>query len=663
MNLYNVRHFFSKGKGPQSFLSSRVAVIPGPELTGSKPMAIVTVSNIEKAYGANLVLRNVSFQIYPGEKVALVGANGSGKSTLARIVCGLDSPDSGSVSSARGTQVAYLEQEPQLTAGLALRDAVRMASERIVELESQLHATADQIAEAGGEAALARLVDKQARLEEEYRARGGYAYQSRVEAVLIGLGFEPSDFELPVDRLSGGEKSRAALAKILLAEPDFLFLDEPTNHLDIQSTEWLEQFLAKSPKAIVMISHDRYFLDKVVHRVLDLDETEVTSYRGDYTTYAECKQEKLAHQQRLYEEQQQYVARQEDFIQRHIAGQRGREAKGRRKRLERLDRLEKPVLTRKQLTLRLVPQVRGGNDVVVLDKVRKSFGSKVLIEELGLHVNRGERLGVIGPNGSGKTTLLEIMIGRQPPTSGVAKLGQNLVVGYYQQQRRDLGLDNTVLDEIREVSPDSTPGELRGFLGCFLFSDDDVFKLVRNLSGGEQARVALAKLVLSTPNVLVLDEPTNDLDIPSRTVLEEALLAYEGTLMVVSHDRYFLNRLARKILALEDGRATLYHGGYSYYESKRAQTDAVAPASEARRRSAPRATPPKGRARKRKRPSLEQLEQAIMEKEEALKAMTAAAGDPEVYKWPKRARLLTAEYDRIKQELDELYERWEEAEE
>jgi ATP-binding cassette subfamily F protein 3 len=412
------------------------------------------------------------------------------------------------------------------------------------------------------------LLDRYARLQDQHERMGGYDYEHQTNRTLGGLGFRDSDFNLKVGVLSGGQKSRAALAKLLLEDPDLLLLDEPTNHLDIKAIEWLENFLNTEYRgAVIIVSHDRYFLDRVARKTVELRDNKLKEYSGNYTRYLEIRRAEKLTQEREYKKQQRYIAHEEDFIRRNMAGQRTREAQGRQKLLDRLERVEKPETADKTLKLRFTPEVRGGNDILQCRDLGKRYGDKQIFEDLNLEVYRRDVVGIIGPNGVGKTTLFRMILGNEKPTSGELKIGHNLHFGYYDQELAELNRDTTVIDEIWALRPTQKQGEIRSFLGRFLFSEDEVFKWIGDLSGGEQSRVMLTKLLLENANVLLLDEPTNHLDIPSREVLEEALAEYPATIFMISHDRYFLNKLINKLLVFENGTAKLFVGTYAEYEA------------------------------------------------------------------------------------------------
>ncbi|MCZ6681125.1 MAG: ABC-F family ATP-binding cassette domain-containing protein, partial [Candidatus Poribacteria bacterium] len=491
--------------------------------------------------------------------------NGSGKTTLIAIIAGLIENFKGSIVFAKRLRIGYLSQEPDLAPERTLRQemleifrARRDLEDEMLLLTERLETEADNPA----------LLQQYARLQDRHEQMGGYDYEYQTNRTLGGLGFRDVDFNLKIGVLSGGQKSRAALAKLLLESPDLLLLDEPMNHLDIKAIEWLENFLnTEYQGAAVIVSHDRYFLDRVARKIVELQNHKLNEYRGNYSTYLETKRINQLTHDREYKKQQWFIAHEEDFIRRNIAGQRTREAKGRRKRLNRLEQIEKPQGDEQTIKLRFTPDVRGGNDILQCRNLGKRYGAQTIFAGLDFEVYRQDVVGVIGPNGVGKTTLFRMILGNEPSTSGELKVGHNLHFGYYDQELKGLNHDNTIVDEIWELRPSQKQGDIRSFLGRFLFSDDEVFKVIGDLSGGEQSRVMLAKLLLENANVLLLDEPTNHLDIPSREALEEALTEYPATIFIISHDRYFLNRLATKLLVFENGTAKLFVGTYAEYEA------------------------------------------------------------------------------------------------
>ena len=525
-------------------------------------MSLVRLDQVTKSYDPYLILDEVSLSIEHGDRIGLIGKNGTGKTTLIEIIAGIIEDFKGNVGYAKRLQVGYLSQEPNLEADCSLRQEIFKVFQERRDLEDEMLLLSEGLAEDPD------LLGKYAQLQEQHERMGGYDYEYQTNRTLGGLGFRDSDFSLKTSVLSGGQKSRAALAKLLLEDPDLLLLDEPTNHLDIKAIEWLENFLnTEYQGAVIIVSHDRYFLDRVARKIVELRNHTLKEYPGNYTKYLEIRQTEKIAQEREYKKQQRYIAHEEDFIRRNMAGQRTREAQGRQKLLDRLERVEKPETAEKTIKLRFTPDVRGGNDILQCQGLGKRYGDKQIFEDVNLEVYRQDVVGVIGPNGVGKTTLFRMILGNELPTSGKLKVGHNLHFGYYDQELAGLNQDKTIIDEIWALRPTQKQGEIRSFLGRFLFSEEEVFKWVGDLSGGEQSRVMLAKLLLENANVLLLDEPTNHLDIPSREVLEEALAEYPATIFMISHDRYFLNKLVNKLLVFENGTAQLFFGTYAEYEA------------------------------------------------------------------------------------------------
>lgn len=527
-------------------------------------MPLVKIDHLTKYYGDQLVLNDISWQISANDRIGLVGNNGSGKTTLFKIISGEISEYRGTVSRAKKIRIGHLHQEPEFESHMKLREAVRISAFRhIQELEEQIEYLTEMMKEDNSE----DILEQYASVLERYEGVGGYDYEHKIDIVLGGMGFKPGDFDLPVSALSGGQKGRAALAKLLLEEPDLLLLDEPTNHLDLEGTEWLEYFLTTEYHgAIVVVSHDRYFLDKVVSKIAELRNNKLYEYKGNYTKFVFLKERELLVQQRQYELQQEEIERDLDFIRRYHAGQRSREARGRMKKLERMELIEKPQLDEKKIKISFEVDVRGGDDVLQLRDVSKTYNGKTLFKGVNLDLKRQDSLGIIGPNGVGKTTLLRIITGQEAPTTGTVRIGYNIKIGYFDQQLSGLNPNNTILDEVWQLMPKATQQEVRTYLGRYLFSGDDVFKLIKDLSGGEQSRVALAKLLLLNANFLILDEPTNHLDISSKEMLESALAEFPATLIVVSHDRYFLDKIVTKILFMERDKVWLWEGNYTEYQ-------------------------------------------------------------------------------------------------
>jgi ATP-binding cassette, subfamily F, member 3 len=503
------------------------------------------LAEVAKSYGAQEVLRSINFQVNPGEHVGLVGRNGAGKTTLLRLIAGTESPDKGIVERMRGFRYGVLAQHVEFSGATTVMDAALDVFAELQLLETKMRDLEHAMTEDTGEE-LDRVMHEYSEAQHAYEHGGGFTFHARAEAVLQGLGFTKDAFTKPASALSGGEKNRLGLARMLLLEPDILLLDEPTNHLDVQAVEWLEDFLSEYKSAYIIISHDRFFLDHTVNRVLDLENKQIVSYVGNYSKYLDLREERRELQQKAYEQQQEMISKTEDFIRRNLAGQKTKQAKSRRTLLARVERLES-VTNLDTAKFNLKPVARTGDLVLILDKVAVGFPTKTLAKDITLTLRRSERLGIIGANGTGKTTLLRTILGEMQPLAGESRWGSGVNVGYYDQRLLMIDERNTVLDELRTITASTvTDGELRGFLGRFLFSGDDVFKPVSVLSGGEKGRLALAKLIYSRVNVLVLDEPTNHLDIASCEALEDALNDYDGTIITVSHDRYFLDRIATR---------------------------------------------------------------------------------------------------------------------
>ena len=559
-------------------------------------MIIARLSQVQKYYGAELILEDVSWSIDRDRKVGVVGRNGAGKTTLFRLLLGQTEPDKGDVWIDPGMTIRCLEQNPALDESVSVLD---LASEPLSHLE-ELRAR-----EAGIHGLMAapgfreeapegrRLLKELGEIHERLHHLDAYTAGARVESVLMGLGFTEADFPRPVGELSGGQRARVRLAQLLVDQPDLLLLDEPTNHLDLDALEWLEEFLRTYQGGVAVVCHDRWFLDRVADEIADVDRHKLTVYAGNYTAYASAKAERLDMERKAYELQKAEIERQEEFIRRNIAGQKTKQAQSRRKKLEKIERLEAPPGEGRAIRIALEPERQSGWDVVRLQRAGMRYGERRVLSETMVHVVRGQRLGVIGPNGSGKTTLLKLMAGQLEPTEGDVRVGTNVEIGYYDQEHRNLDVTKNPFEQILEERPTLSHEQARTFLGRFLFSGDDVFKPLSSLSGGERSRISLARLMLRGPNLLLLDEPTNHLDIASRAALEEALLEYEGTIVAVSHDRYFLDRVAQKTLLVRDARVRIYEGGYTYFQRKTAEERASqraaaeqAAAREAARRAA-----------------------------------------------------------------------------
>jgi len=638
------------------------------------------LSDVYKSYGSQDVLRGASLQLNPGEHAGLVGRNGAGKTTLFRLIGGEETPDRGDVVRARGLNLGLLEQHVHFEPGSTVHEAALAAFGHLQQIEHEMRALEHRMAEASDDldAVLARYSD----LQHQFESEGGFEYTARAEAILQGLGFDRDTWQMETENLSGGQQNRLGLARLLLAEPDVLLLDEPTNHLDVAAVEWLEEFLSAYQSAYVIISHDRYFLDRTCRRIIEIEAGRAVSYTGNYSAFLLERAARREAQQRAYENQQQLIAKTEEFIRRNIAGQKTKQAKSRRKMLEKLERVEAVRADQSSGNFKLRGIERAGTHVLTVNEAAIGYPGKLLAQNITFILRRGEALGVIGPNGAGKTTFIRTLLGKLAPLAGEVRWGANVQIGYYAQQLDDLDDRNEIIMELRRVAPaTATAGELRTFLAQFLFTGDDVYKHVRDLSGGEKGRLALAKLIYSRVNVLVLDEPTNHLDIPSREALEEALDAYEGTIITISHDRYFLDRIATQILALDGaGGAEHYDGDYTEYhdwKAAAARTASAAPES-ASQRSAPAKAPeradtrPSGDATRRKPKSSGKgakkqdtardpavIEAEIAETEKRLAALSEELARPEVARTPDHLVNLNDDYQRTDARLHALYDEWE----
>jgi ATP-binding cassette subfamily F protein 3 len=630
-------------------------------------MAAITIHGVTKQFGTQHVLDNVSLELNSNETVGLIGTNGSGKTTLFRIIAGELLPDQGSATRSKNLDVGFLRQDPDIELNRTLRAEVADAFTDLLVMEDQLHDLSSRMGEVEGDQ-LTELMDRYDRINARFIAAGGQTFETRLNEILGGLGFQPQEYEQPMRELSGGQRCRAALAKLLLTDRSFLLLDEPTNHLDIDAVRWLEKFLAGHRGGAVVVSHDRYLLDRMCDRIIEIEYRRVFSYPGNYSNFVQIKGNRELTQQRLFVQDKAFIEKERAFIAKHLAGQRSAEAKGRRKRLER--RLRDGEFTtdtaRKNNAVKLGfgPAQEGTGSIIRFDDLAMSFGDKELFSGLNVRVQAGQRLGITGPNGTGKTTLLRLLCGDLKPDAGSISCDAKLTLSYYAQTDDTVVADRSVLDEIRQVMPEISEESARSYLGQFLFSGDDVFKPLGALSGGEQSRVRLAKLILTPADVLILDEPTNHLDIPSREVLEDALLDYRGTVVVVSHDRYFLDRIVDRLLVMRRGSNELYDGNYSYYveqiEHKRSvrESGSVANASgKGKKRST-------GHGKPRSAPSpydhmsVEEIESLMIERETELATLQDRFGDAEIYKDPALLAELRDQVDELEVEIASIDAAW-----
>ncbi len=538
---------------------------------------ILSCSNICKSFGENDILKQVSFHIEDHEKAAIVGINGAGKSTLLKVLIGKLAADDGVVTWAKGASIGYLAQHQDLEGAETIYDALLEVKKPVIQMEARIRSLELEMKSASGDELEAKL-SEYSRLNHEFEMADGYSYQSEIIGVLKGLGFTEDEFSKPITALSGGQKTRVSLGKLLLTKPDILLLDEPTNHLDMESIAWLETYLRNYNGAVIIVAHDRYFLDRVVTKIIELDMGHCTVFSGNYSAYSDKKAMLRDAAIRAYLNQQQEIRHQEAVIAKLKSFNREKSikrAESREKMLDKIERLEKPTQANDSMDIRLEPDVVSGNDVLTVTDLSKSFDTQTLFTNVDFEIKRGERVAIIGNNGTGKTTLLKIINGIIPADSGQIRLGSKVHIGYYDQEHQVLHMDKTLFQEIQDTYPNMNNTQIRNTLAAFLFTGDDVFKLIRDLSGGERGRVSLAKLMLSDANFLLLDEPTNHLDITSKEILESALNRYTGTVLYVSHDRYFINRTATRILDLTNGSFINYIGNYDYYLEKKEDVEAA----------------------------------------------------------------------------------------
>ena len=639
---------------------------------------ILSCQNISKAFVENQVLKNVSFHIEDHEKAAIVGINGAGKTTLLRIIVGEMTPDDGQVVLAKDKTLGYLAQNSTVDPSHTIYEELLSVKADLLRLEEKIRECENNMKHADGDA-LEDLMKQYTSLTHAFETGGGYLYRSELVGVLKGLGFTEDEFSKPVATLSGGQKTRVALGRLLLQNPDLIILDEPTNHLDMNSIAWLETYLLNYKGAVLIVSHDRYFLDRIAGKVIEIDQSKATTFMGNYSDYAVKKEQLRVAAWNAYMNQQREIKHQEEVIEKLKSFNREKSikrAESREKMLDKIEVIEKPSEVRTDMKLTLTPRILSGNDVLTVEHLSKSFDSHKLFTDVNFEIKRGEHVAIIGDNGSGKTTLLKILNGLVPADQGTFRLGSNVEIGYYDQEHHVLHSEKTLFEEISDDYPYLNNTQIRNVLAAFLFTGEDVFKRISDLSGGERGRVSLAKLVLSNANFLILDEPTNHLDIMSKEILEDALNGYEGTILYVSHDRYFINRTAHRILDLTEGQFVSYVGNYDYYLEKHDTVMAAIEANAPQNADADSAVAAKAaesevkldwkaqkeeQARLRKKENdLKKCEEKIAELEARISEIDTEMSDPAIGTQVAKLQELSKEQTSCQEQLEKLYEQWEE---
>lgn len=638
-------------------------------------MIVLSCKNISKYYGIEPILKNISFNVNEGEKIGLIGPNGAGKSTLFKIITNQLDHDDGELFIDKSKNLGYLSQNLSLNADNTIYEETLTVFKELINMETRLKKLTEKLNEpydASKEDYHNKIIQDYTTLTEVYENRGGYVYKAEISRVLKGLGFLENDFDKPIAILSGGQKTRVALCKLLLRKPEILLLDEPTNHLDLDAIEWLEGYLKEVKGTIVLISHDRYFLDAITDKTIEIVDGNAYVYNGNYTAFLDLKEKNMEVMQKAYDLQQAEIKRQEEIIAKYKSFNREksiRAAESRQKALDKIDRIDAPPKEAKASRIRFETQIKSGNDVLHIENMQKSFGEKMLFHDLNIDIKREEKIALIGENGRGKTTLFRIIMDKLEADEGVKVLGKNVFVGYYDQEQSNLNPNKAIIDEVWDDFPDMTTTEIRTALAAFLFTGDDVFKQISTLSGGEKCRINLLKLMLSKSNFLLLDEPTNHLDIVSREALEDAILGYDGTILLISHDRYFLNKIINKIYELNEDGVKEYLGNYTYFVDKKKNplrfeteeetqgiTKTQIKLDKKKKREAEKAERDKVKA-------VKAIEQKISAKEELLETLQGKLCLEEIYSNPEKSKEIHDEIKTTEEDLEALYEQWEEAQE
>ena len=634
-------------------------------------MIVLSCNNLNKSFGIDSILENVNFTVNEYDKIGIIGVNGTGKTTLFKIISGIYGYDSGDIYTSKDCEIGYLEQNTNFHSENTILEEVLEVFKDVIEMEKYLRDLEHKISEESSNTnstTLEKLMNEYSNKLEAFSDMNGYGYKSEAKGVLKGLGFSDEDMDKPISILSGGEKTRVLLGKLLLKKPTLLLLDEPTNHLDSEAIEWLEVFLKQYKGTVILISHDRYFLDQVVNRIFEIHNKKLKTYNGNYSDFIKASAIEKELELKKFEDQQKDIKKQEESIERLKAFGREKHlkrARSKEKALAKVDVLDKPEAYRKKAKIEFNPSVTSGNDVLQLRDISMGYGERILFKDLNLDIYRGEKVALIGANGIGKSTLFKIIMNEITPLSGDIKFGTNVNVSYFHQEQKTLNLDNTIIDEIWEDNKQLTQTSLRTMLGAFLFEGEEVFKKISTLSGGERARVAILKLILSNANLLLLDEPTNHLDIDSKEVLEEALSNYTGTIFTISHDRYFLNTVVDKVLVLDENGITEYLGNYDYYIEKKKQVqemntvEVIEEKTKTQLKEEKRKEREQREAEKKNRVKRQNIEKEIEETEAKIEEMDVLLCQEEVYSNPEKSKDVSLQKASLEEKLSALYEEWE----
>lgn len=635
-------------------------------------MIVLSCNNLYKSFGIDSILENICFTVNEGNKIGIIGINGTGKTTLMKIISGEYGYDDGDIYTSKDCEIGYLQQNTNFLSNNTILEEVLEVFKPLIDMENYLRELEHKIAKEGSKdnsPILEKLMNDYSHTLEDFASKNGYGYKSEAKGVLKGLGFKDEDMDKPINILSGGEKTRVLLGKLLLKKPTLLLLDEPTNHLDSEAIEWLEFFLKQYKGTVMLISHDRYFLDQVVDRVFEIHNKKLKTYNGNYSKFIELSKVEKELELKKYEDQQKDLKKQEESIERLKAYGREKHlkrARSKEKALDKVDVLDKPEAYRKKAKIQFNPSVSSGNDVLHVNDLSMAYDERVLFKGVNFDIYRGEKVALIGPNGIGKSTLFKIIMKELTPICGDFKLGTNVNVSYFHQEQKTLNLDNTIIDEIWDSNEKLTQTEIRNMLGSLLFEDEEVFKKISTLSGGERARIAILKLILSKANFLLLDEPTNHLDIDSKEVLEESLESYTGTIFTISHDRYFLNTVVDKILVLGENGITEYLGNYDYYINKKRETEEMSAIVEVEEKTKTQLKDERRKEReqrekeKKNRYKIKNIEQEIEKTEAKIEELDHLLCQEEVYSNPDKSKEVSLEKTNFEDKLSSLYETWEE---